>query len=848
MGGRVLGIFHFLKILFTLPLLFFIPGYLTYVLFAREREGCPRDFLEVAFIQVLISVVLSSFCALVLAELGHFSLMKLVVLVAGYSIGLILRYRSKLIFSDGWKSFRWDYSQTLVVGMLLIAGVLFFQPFENILGGRDAGVYVNTGINIGRTGSILIRDDFFAKLRLETQEEFLWVFPGTEEARIKFRFPGFYWVRDRGLVIPQFLHLYPVWIAIFYSIFGLRGCLFATPFFGWLAALGVYLVGKALFSRAVGIIALSLLIVNPSQIWFSRYANSEILFQLLFIGGLFCWALFVRRNDRFWGAISGVCFGELFLTRIEAMYIFFPFLLLFGYLYAVREIKREFIYFAIPLGALLGLAAIHAYLFSFPYFLMLCHLMAPLTFNSGIILPILIILPISAVILAFRGIESIKNLLTTRRQVTLLTVVIGIAVLSFYMYFIRPNQPEVLQMPDGETVKTYDETNLVELGWYLSPLGLLLAIMGLSQVILTELNRKTIILVTSVLIYSAIYLKSGMISPDHIFATRRYITVIIPSAALLIGHAVTRLKCDNWGIWPQRILPCALTLALLASSAQTDLLIIRHREFEGAIAQVRQLAEALPEGAVVTFDGSSVGNFLAPPLTFIYDKKAMAFWPKEGEGPFGLESAERVFAEGFSEGREVFFVSTHEAPPSSPAYDLYSIRATTLEVPQLEHAFDHFPREVERWKLPYRIYRVQLGSGVIGYEGASLLNQVGEVVGDKDASRGEALYADVADDSEGYLCYGPYILFRAGGYQVCFRLKVNNDRVGKTVVATIDVAADIGETVLASKDVVSDDFGEICKYGDFCLDFDNPSMQALEFRVYFTDIADLWVDNIRVIP
>jgi len=140
MGGRVLGIFHFLKILFTLPLLFFIPGYLTYVLFAREREGCPRDFLEVAFIQVLISVVLSSFCALVLAELGHFSLMKLVVLVAGYSIGLILRYRSKLIFSDGWKSFRCDYSQTLVVGMLLIAGVLFFQPFEKILGGRDAGL------------------------------------------------------------------------------------------------------------------------------------------------------------------------------------------------------------------------------------------------------------------------------------------------------------------------------------------------------------------------------------------------------------------------------------------------------------------------------------------------------------------------------------------------------------------------------------------------------------------------------------------------------------------------------------------------------------------------------------
>jgi len=623
--------------------------------------------------------------------------------------------------------------------------------------------------------------------------------------------------------------------------------LFATPFFGWLGALGVYLVGKALFSRSVGIIALSLLIVNPSQIWFSRYANSEILFQLLFIGGLFCWALFVRRNDRFWGAISGVCFGELFLTRIEAMYIFFPFLLLFGYLYAIREIKREFIYFAIPLGALLGLAAIHAYLFSFPYFLMLCHLIAPLTFNSGIILSILIILPISAVILAFKGIESIKNLLTTRRQVTLLTVVIGIAVLSFYMYFIRPNQPEVLQMPDGETVKTYDETNLVELGWYLSPLGLLLAIMGLSQVILTELNRKTIILVTSVLIYLAIHLKSGMISPDHIFAIRRYMTVIIPSAALLIGHAVTRFKCDNWGIWPQRILPCALTLALLASSAQTDLLIIGHREFEGAIAQVRQLAEALPEGAVVTFDGSWVGNFLAPPLTFIYDKKAMAFWPKEGEGPFDLESVERVYAEGFSEGREVFFVSTHENAPLSAKYDLYSIRATTLEVPQLEHALDHFPRKIERWELPYRVYYLRPAVGCMCYEAESLLHEVGRVVEDGDASWAQAMYANPAKDNEGSLCYGPYITVPPGRYRALFRLKVGEGADGGDPVATIDVAADLGKTVLASKELADSDFMAIGHYQTFALEFENHLTQAVEFRVHFTDAAELWVDNIEIL-
>jgi hypothetical protein len=146
---------------------------------------------------------------------------------------------------------------------------------------------------------------------------------------------------------------------------------------------------------------------------------------------------------------------------------------------------------------------------------------------------------------------------------------------------------------------------------------------------------------------------------------------------------------------------------VVGRSLQVNWPIIFHQEFSGATAQVQELADVLPERAVVVFDGSQVGNFLAPPLTFLHDKETVVFWPEEGEGPFDLESVEAVATAGFAEGREVFFVSTHDTLPFSAGYDLNLIRTATLKVPRLEHAIDHFPQKIERLELPYRVYHLR---------------------------------------------------------------------------------------------------------------------------------------------
>lgn len=61
---------YLLKALISVPLIFFIPGYVAYNAFIKEKLNL--DFSEVVFLQILTSIIISGWIALTLAELGYF--------------------------------------------------------------------------------------------------------------------------------------------------------------------------------------------------------------------------------------------------------------------------------------------------------------------------------------------------------------------------------------------------------------------------------------------------------------------------------------------------------------------------------------------------------------------------------------------------------------------------------------------------------------------------------------------------------------------------------------------------------------------------------------------------------
>lgn len=858
--------------IFVTSILLLLPGYVTLAAYPRVR-GQPRDGLEALFEGTLSNILVVSLSGLLLAELGRFSLAGVLLLAAGYSGLVIVLRRPNLHPLALWRSLRWDRTHLIAAALLLISAVLFFRPFENIVGGRDGGVYVNTGIHIARTGSIHIPDDFFSEVPVAGQQKLTWVPPPSmfDPARLaqlswnyRYKYPGFYWVADQGKLIPQGLPLYPIWVALFYTLFGLAGSLFVTPFFAWGSVAGLYLVGRSLFRAEVGLIAMALMIANASQIWFARYANADIFFQFVFIGGLFYWINFVRRRDGLSAALAGGCFGATLLAKIDALPLAVVLLLSIALFAALRGWTQVLSALALSFGVLAVWSLIQAALFAWPtyvypgFYFTSPRLMiwAVLLFGTG-----LAVLVSTAVLRRMEWGQALLTQLSPRRKTVLMTFAGSFLVLGFSMLIPVDWAGLSSIIPNLGVRLDFVHQNLMKLSWYLTPLGIGLWMIGTALLATQRWSHETFPLLLSTVTYAAINLVFyNMGNQDHPWAIRRHISVLMPTAMLLIAYTAWQsrwLPLDRIRFWNRgfsRGIPVLLAAFLIVPSAAAAKPLIPHQEFQGAIAEVQRWGRFLPSGSVVVFDGSWLGNYLAPPLATLYDQETLSFWPAAEESPFDQASLEAIVAIGQARGRPVFFVSTHDTSPSAEAYTVHRVRSGHFQMPLLEYTTERLPRSVVPRDMPYQVYQLEPGPGKRAYEAEALSHQVGQVVDDVEGVWGQAVYAHPGTDQAGYLSYGPYELLPAGRYQVTFRLRgacsecnagtVALDRVAPWTI--LDVAAQVGNTVLAQRALSSADLSGSDAYQVFSLDFANPVAQRLEFRVYFTGRAELWVDEIEV--
>ena len=146
-----------------------VPGLVLLALLPeRDKRALALD--EALFLAVAISVGLSAWLGLVLAELGRFSLVAAGALLASASVLLLLSLRSRL----GWPFARpvaW-LSLLPTLGVAVLAIALQAKPSQYIVGGRDPGAYVASMALIGRTGAILYTDRTVTSVPKEDIEVF----------------------------------------------------------------------------------------------------------------------------------------------------------------------------------------------------------------------------------------------------------------------------------------------------------------------------------------------------------------------------------------------------------------------------------------------------------------------------------------------------------------------------------------------------------------------------------------------------------------------------------------------------------------------------------------------------
>ncbi len=698
-----------------------------FLLAARFIPRGSRWSLPMAFAALVMGVISVGWVALVLAELGVFSVPALLAVLA-MPVGLLgfwqWRGAGKGDATGEYappedRLARWEWVMLAV--WLAAALWLYFRPHEYIFGGADAGVYVSLGAEIAQHGGFRVTDELLAGMTPEMRAAVLRPLPNTPFAD-SYYLPGFY-VTDEatGQLTPQFYPLHPVLQAIVYGFAGggapgVHAELLLTGLWIMLGALAVYLTARDIGGPATGALALIGLTLSALQVWFGRYPTSEALTQFLLWAGIWSAGRWLeeRRPAALWAFVSGCAFGAVFLVRIDSLVLLpvFGVVLLWRWLRGWQRIDS---WFAVPFGVLVIHSLLHGHFLSAPYFyetvgygFILLGRLWPFLLG-GLLGLALLLLWLPRRVGRYRAPDHVQRVV----RYVLLALLFAYAL---YGWFLRPELNTITLRPDtfsaGEIPVTNHE-NWIRLGWYLSPLGIWLGVLG-AGLMLWRVNRQSVMVLALGMMFAGVYLWNISANPHHVYVMRRYVPAVMPffilGAAYLLGYLGFRRA--DWARsasaflrrLPQPVGPlivAAVAVAWLAGLGWSARGFVSRVDFRGLTEQVDALAERLPPDAVLLFDDQSPvgqGDIWGTPLKFVYGYDVFSLRrPPETMSAVLVESIETWQ----NSGRLVIWIGPTDWLDKQGMS--YQIEEVILSSERLEGSYTHKPYVVIIETIPLNI-------------------------------------------------------------------------------------------------------------------------------------------------
>ncbi|MFP4512942.1 MAG: hypothetical protein ACLFRV_08370 [Acidimicrobiales bacterium] len=535
---------------------------------AADDRQVPVPGLRRAVAMVALLIAGTATSGLVLAVGGWFRPLPATVAAVVASTALILAVRIPTGTSDGGgqrrgrsrTSARLAAATALAIIAVVTVGNVASHG-EHLLADRDPGVYVTTGRWLADEGQLLVAtpDDPFSRHEAAVRSDL-----------------GFHPVDDRAGSprAPQFTHLLPVLLAWGHWIGGSTGLLIVPALLGALALTAVWSFATRMLRPWTATAAVAALALSPVQVFFSRDAYSEPLTQLLLFAGL---GLLLdatspasarpavpRRPARRWslatGAVAGLLLGATFAARIDGLglLVLIPLWLALVLRTLPGSPRRELAGTAAAVAAgaavAISIGLVDLVLRSPSYLERLTPelvgLLGSLVATS--------ILAVVGVVLADRAPAwwiRARDRWTAPAAATAAGLVGLGAVLG---WLVRPTISTVrgdasdfvaaVQAREGSVVDPtlrYAEHSVEWLSWYAGPVAVALGVVGIALVLWRSGRRfeptAATLLVAAGLGVTVLYLWRPSISPDHLWAMRRYLVVTLPLLVLLAGWVIDAL-------------------------------------------------------------------------------------------------------------------------------------------------------------------------------------------------------------------------------------------------------------------------------------------------------------------
>lgn len=661
---------------------------------ARDRRAALAAE-ERVYWAVVISAAISLAVVLALAALHRYSFQRL--LLADIAIAVTVAIAARFNLKLGSHAPRVGLAACIPVALVLLCAWRFFPPSEYIIGGKDPGVYVNEGVQMAQRGAIVAPDRVVAAVPPFARDLF---FPAdtSKDYYLSVRFMGFY-VRnpDTGAVISQFQHAFPASVAIGYGLDGLTGARRAVGFWAILGVLSVYFAGARLFGRPAAAAAATLLALNVVQVWFARYPNIEMLLQTLLFAAVLANARAHVDDDPFFAPIAGMLTTLLLFARFDAAIAIGGLALALSLAYASGRRGPRWTFTA-PLAAGIALCGWYlagpmrpyaelpaAFLLNLPRW---AHGVLAVALAAAAMLPVLA-----------RRSAALSARITTAVPLVLALLVVGLAA---YALLLRHPSGR-LAAHDAYALRTFAD-------FYVTKAVLIAAVIGYALFARRLFWRDPAFFIIFTA-FALIFFYKIRIVPEHFWAARRFVPMILPGTLLLAAAAA--LAGARGSLWltrairtPIGIIFLVLVAVYYARAAQP---VVAHVEYAGVIARLEELAGKIGDDDLLIVESRDAGSdvhVFALPLAYIYDRQVLvlssAAPDKPGFAAF-LEWARTRY-------RRVLFLGSGGSDLLSTRWTVTPIDSVRFQIPEYDSPRNAYPRFAEQKEFDYSVYAFGPGS------------------------------------------------------------------------------------------------------------------------------------------
>lgn len=482
----------------------------------------------ISFYECIIFTFIFALC-----DVYTFSLLTITLAIKNFIlIFIIIQNKNKL------KKIKLEWNCNFILVILIVVCFLLYFCFstEYLWGRRDPIMYVIKGIEIAKNGGVKHATDEFLNQNYVEIKGF-----------VDLTYRGIYsdfmqgYSSLPGDISFQFLDFFPALLAIGYSMAGLDGLFRINSLTAIFCILAIYFLGKRFFGRKAGTIAAIFLALNPAQMWSARITQTELLYQLNWLIGANLFGIGWKNKSKSTMLISGCFIGLIGLNRIDSYILGIG---LFGVsIYCNFFVaNRRKIVFSMAMGyfTTASISFLYSCIFSFYYIkehwdigvmsmLIICNVVFAILCITTYVIKEQIYSRISK----YNFIANICDSKMGR-----IVVCWSLFWITRLLYYARP-----LRQKGNDYDWDFNQRSFKELCWYTSILAILFAILGVYHIMKERQTRKQLLGFLAMGASSLIvYVWRPAVAPDHLWASRRWISVCIPFILLLAAYGIEQVS------------------------------------------------------------------------------------------------------------------------------------------------------------------------------------------------------------------------------------------------------------------------------------------------------------------